>query len=117
MEVDCVAHGVRLGRLLEIEMRDLPERMDAGIGASGALYRDPFAGEGEYCLLDRLLHGRAVRLALPADEGAAVVFDDDLPTRHGRTVPAGRSRPRRNAAASIAQIRTAAGGEKRGQAG
>ena len=40
-------------------------------------------------ILQRLLHRRAVLLALPADEPAAVIFDRQLEAGHGRTAPAG----------------------------
>ena len=39
-------------------------------------------GEARDGILDRLLHGEAVRLMLPAGEGRAVVFDDELVARH-----------------------------------
>ena len=76
-------------------MGDLAERVDAGIGAAGALDHDGLAGEGGDRLLDRLLHGAAVLLALPADEGAAVIFDGELVAGHaadaGRAARGGRA--------------------------
>ena len=81
-------------------MGDLAQRMDAGVGAPGALDHDGFAGEGGDRLLDRLLDGAAVLLPLPADEGAAVIFDGELVARHRQPRrPSGARRPRRNSAA------------------
>ena len=82
MGVERVAHGIGRPVAGEIDMGDLAERMDAGIGAPGALDRDRLAGEGGDRLLDRLLHRAAVLLALPADIGAAVIFDGQLVARH-----------------------------------
>ncbi len=83
MVVESVAH--RVGRRLpvEVEMGDLAERVDAGVGAPGAEHRRRLAREVPDRLLDRLLDRGAVLLALPADEGAAVVFEDEPVARHG----------------------------------
>ena len=57
-------------------MRHLPQRVHAGVGPPGAphhrrrLGRDPRQRR-----LQRALHARMRRLALPAGEGASVVFD------------------------------------------
>ncbi len=59
------------------------------MGAAGGMRIPPLAAEGEDCILQRLLHRRAVLLALPADEPAAVIFEGELEAGHGRTVPAG----------------------------
>ena len=49
-------------------------------------------------LLERLLHREPVRLALPADEAGAVIFDRQLEAASSRrTVPGGKRKPRRNA--------------------
>ena len=60
----------------------LAERMNAGIGAAGALWEDGFAGDladgfGE-CALD----GRKAGLNLPTVEVGAVVTESELPVRH-----------------------------------
>ena len=85
MRVQSVADGVGLDRLGEIEMRDLPERMHAGIGAARALDRHALAGQ----LLDRdfdlALHGHGVGLELPAGKRRAVIFDQDFGARHDST--------------------------------
>ena len=63
-------------------MRDLPQRMDAGIRAPGSVDRDLLARK----LLDGLgngaLHRRALGLDLPADEARAVVFERDSVASH-----------------------------------
>src|SRR3546814_3457550 len=49
-------------------------------------------------VLDRLLDAWPVRLALPAHEGRAVIFDGEREPRHKR-VPAGIGKPRSNSSA------------------
>ena len=63
-------------------MRDLAGGMDAGIGAPGG--GDAGRGRIERAQggLDRLLHRRLPRLALPAGEAAAMVFDLQRISRH-----------------------------------
>ena len=84
MEIEGIADGVRLGVALQVEMGDLAQCMDARIGAPGAEKRYLLAREFPDRVFKRLLHAEAVILALPADEVAAMEFDDDLVTRHGR---------------------------------
>ena len=64
-------------------MGDLTERMHAGVGPPRPARDCVLAGEG----LDRLgeapLHRGAVLLHLPADEGRAVIFEDELVAGHG----------------------------------
>ena len=60
--------------------------MNTGIGTSsgedaGVLAAEPLDG-----LFDHLLHAKAVILALPADEGAAVVFEGKAIAGHGATM-------------------------------
>ena len=86
-------------------MGDLAEGMDAGIGAAGALDRDRLAREGGDRLLDRLLHRAAVLLPLPADKGAAVIFDGQLVARHLRRA---RSERRVQAAQELGRLDRAA---------
>ena len=66
----------------EIDMRDLPGRMDAGVGPPGAVRERPLAGHGEDRPFQRLLHRDAVRLPLPADERRAVIFEREFEARH-----------------------------------
>ena len=66
-------------RRRRVEVRDLPERVHAGVGAAGAAddRRDAAVHLGER-VLDGRLHRRAVGLPLPADEVGAVVLDGQL---------------------------------------
>ena len=82
MGIDRIAHRVRLPILVEIDMRDLAQRMDAGIGPAGALHEHDLAAELRHRAFERALHGRAVLLDLPADERPAVIFDGELVARH-----------------------------------
>ena len=68
---------------IEIEMRHLGEGVDAGIGAPGAMDGRFPAGEFGDGLGNGARNAWAVGLDLPADEGGAVVFDDDAVARHG----------------------------------
>ena len=45
MRVERVADGVGLALARQIEMRDLAERVHAGVGAAGALHHDLLAAE------------------------------------------------------------------------
>ena len=58
----------------EIAMGYLPERVDAGIGATGRRHGRSLAGKGSEGALQRTLYGRSAPLALPALEGTAVIF-------------------------------------------
>jgi hypothetical protein len=55
-----------------------------------------FARHGEDGVLQRLLHGDAIVLPLPADKGPAVIFEGQLETRH--TALGGLKDSRRSAA-------------------
>jgi hypothetical protein len=84
MRVRRVPDGVGAPIPGEIEMRHLVGRVDAGIGAPGAMHPHRLAGEALDRLLDRLLHRAAVQLPLPARKGRAVIFDDELVARHAQ---------------------------------
>ena len=84
MGVDGVAHRVGGPVAAEVEMGDLAEGVDAGVGAPGALDHHRLAGEGADRLFEGLLHRRAIGLALPADERAAVILDGQLVAWHRR---------------------------------
>ena len=58
MEIDRVAHVVGVPVLGEIDMRDLAQRMHAGIGAAGAVHGDALAGECRNRRGQRALDGR-----------------------------------------------------------
>ena len=66
----------------KIDMRHLPARVHAGIGAAGALHQGFLAGEGLDRRGEHALHGDAVGLDLPAGKGRAVIFDGELVARH-----------------------------------
>ena len=87
--------GVGLAR--QIEMRDLRQRVDPGIGAAGAVDGDALAAEALDGGFQDFLHRKPVPLALPADQAGAVIFERQLVAGHGRIVPGGMAKPRRNA--------------------
>ena len=72
----------------QIAMRNLTQRMHAGVGATRALYRDALPVEARNRILDRTLHARRIGLVLPAAIGRAVIFDEEFVTWHQfRTEP------------------------------
>ena len=73
--------GWNLG--LQGEAGDLPERMNAGVGAARALGEDGFAGDVEEGAGERSLDCGKPGLHLPSMEGGAVVGEGKLPVRHG----------------------------------
>ena len=82
VRVQAIAQNIAPPILAEIGMRDLAHGMDAGIRASGAAYHDSFAAKGVKRGLDHFLHGKAIALPLPADEGRAVIFQGKFKARH-----------------------------------
>ncbi len=94
--VEPLAEPERLPVALEVDMRDLAQRMDAGVGAPRAVGGRMLAGHGEKGALERLLDRKAVLLPLPADERRAVVFDGELKPRHSgclrAVAPRGKAR-------------------------
>jgi hypothetical protein len=80
-------------RALEVEVRHLRPRMDAGVRAAAGMHAHGFARQLLQRRLQRALHRRLVRLRLPAEEFRPVVGD-------GRAVapPAGRRRLARRGA-------------------
>src|ERR1700744_5065710 len=82
MEVDGIAHIVDAPVLTEIDMCDLTERMDAGIGAPGAGDDDALAGKGLDGIGENPLDGCATVLRLPTDERRAVIFNGEFVTGH-----------------------------------
>ena len=83
MRVDRLAQAPAPPLAFEIDMRDLPHRVNAGVGAAGAVDDEALAGQRRQRLFQRLLHRGAVRLALPTRVIRAVVFDRQLVARHG----------------------------------
>ncbi len=94
---------------LQIEVHDLPEGVHTGVGAPGGVAGHGLAAEAVDRLFEGLLHARPVVLTLPADEGAAVVFQHQLEAGHdsgpdGRTAPAARRAPRKKAVPSTGAL-------------
>src|SRR3546814_15200918 len=79
-------------------MRAHPQRMHPGIGSPGSVDHRFLLGDRARRVLDRLLDAWPVRLALPAHEGRAVIFDGEREPRH-KWVPAGIGKPRSNSPA------------------
>ena len=82
MVIERLADAERVPCAAQVEMHDLPERMDAGIGAAGRLGHHPLAGEALDRLLEHLLHRKLALLPLPAAEGASVIFEGEAVARH-----------------------------------
>ena len=82
MALSGVAYDIGSPLTGKIDVRNLTQRMNTGIGAPGALDHHRLAGERRDRLLHRLLNGEAVLLPLPADERLAVIFDGELVARH-----------------------------------
>ena len=99
---ETVAAAVDL--LQEVEARHLPQRVDPGVGASCGVQRRPLAGNCEYRIFDRALHGGRVLLSLQAGKGPTVEFKREGEPCHPTRVPAGIGLPRRNASRSIAGL-------------
>ena len=93
--VDGLAEQIATPDTRQLRMGDLRRGVDARIGASGPLDLDRATGDGAERGLDDLLNGETVRLALPADEGGAVVFESELVARHQSRVPAAMRVPKR----------------------
>src|SRR5690606_1511626 len=105
MGVDGVAQRVGSDGTFEIDMRDLTQRMDAGIGAAGGMNLQRGAAKTFDAGFDDMLHGEAVRLRLPADERRAVIFDGELVARHqARLSPGLSGKPRRNSRAPTGDL-------------
>lgn len=75
--------AVQRYRSLGMKQRDLPARVHARIGSRCTTDADLVLDECGEHFFEMLLHGRAIRLALPAVEAGAVVFDDQTNVPHG----------------------------------
>ena len=92
MEIQRLGQAERIPVLAQIGMGDLRGGMNPGIGASRGRDRMCPGFEPRQRGLDRALHGRLVRLALPASERSPVIFDLERISRHqGRIARSGRS--------------------------
>ena len=99
--IEPLAEPERLPVALEIDMRDLAQRMHASVGAPRAMRDRTLAVMASDRALQRLLDRKAVPLPLPADERRAVIFERELKARH-----AALWRRSRRGAAAIASSRT-----------
>ena len=71
----------------EVEMGDLTECVDPGVGPAGGNDRHGLAGAGQDGGLDGGLDGGGVALALPALERPAVIFEQQAVARIGSAEP------------------------------
>src|ERR1017187_6615718 len=63
--------------------RNLAKRVDAGVGATGALGKDALACSAMDCIREQPLDGRQAGLDLPSMVGCPVIGEDELPLLHG----------------------------------
>ena len=61
-----------------IEVSDLAEGVDAGVGASGTAETDRFFGDFLEGFFNEFLDGDAIGLNLPTGEGSAVISDSEF---------------------------------------
>src|SRR5258708_3135487 len=105
MRVQAVAKAARHEMLRNIAMRDLPQRMHAGVGASRAVDANLLAADRLDPGFQRALHRSAVVLDLPAAERAAVILDDEFVAGHQLNRIGGLSGvPRKNSVAFIGAL-------------
>ena len=90
--VEALAKPERIPIALEVDMRDLAQRVHARIGAPGAMGGRALRGHRDKRALQRLLDRKAVLLPLPADEGRAVIFEGELEAQHRGCLRAGSAR-------------------------
>ena len=76
MRIQAVAKPARHKMLCNIAMRDLPQRMHAGVGAARAMDANLLAADRLDRGFQRALHRGAIVLDLPAAERRAVIFDE-----------------------------------------
>ena len=99
--VEPLAQAERRPVALKVDMRDLAQRVDAGVRPPRAVGGRVFARHGEEGALERLLDREAVLLPLPADERRAVIFEDQLKARHSASLRAGAARGKVRRALSL----------------
>ena len=84
MRIDRVAQPIDSPVARKIDMRNLPQRMHAGVGAARAMDDGAHAAiDGGHGLFEALLHRNAIRLPLPADVRRTVIFDRQREAGHG----------------------------------
>lgn len=59
-----------------VEMRDLPPRVDAGVGSPSTVHNDGFVGNLAKGRFEGRLDGFLARLPLPSRKRCAVILDD-----------------------------------------
>src|SRR5712672_28813 len=82
MRVQAVAKTARRKMLFDVAMRDLRQRMHAGVGAARAVNANMLAADRLDRVFHRTLHRGAIVLDLPAAERRAVIFDNEFVTGH-----------------------------------
>src|SRR5450631_1280874 len=82
MRIEAVAKPARHKMFCDVAMRDLPERMHAGVGAAGAIDANLLAADRLARILQRALHRSAIVLDLPAAVRPAVIFDSEFVAGH-----------------------------------
>src|SRR3546814_7246636 len=101
MGIEGVAQLVGRPVSRQVDMSDLSEGMDAGIGPARSLDGNGLGPQREDRTLQRLLHEMAILLPLPADIGVAALFDGYAVTLHQPSLlPTGSGMPRLNSATS-----------------
>ena len=105
MRVQAVAKPARHEMPGNVAMRDLRQRMHAGVGAAGAINANLLAADRLDRVLQRALHRSAIVLDLPAAERRAVIFDDQFVAGHQVNRAGGFSGvPRKNSSAFIGAL-------------
>jgi len=104
--IDRIAHGVARPGAGEVHVRDLAKRMNARVGAPGALRNGLITAKPLNGMSQRGLDGRTVGLDLPADERCSVVFNVEAVAGHRIQIAALAARA--NSAVTAAPFRHAA---------
>jgi hypothetical protein len=68
-------------------MRDLLQRVDTRVGATGAAHRDGLAGDEPDGCRERAFDAAPQRLDLPTDEVGPVVLESQCDSRHAACAP------------------------------
>src|ERR1035437_6637782 len=92
MRIQAVALPARHKMSGNVAMRDLAQRMHAGVGAACAMNANVLAADRLDRGFQRALHRGAIVLDLPAAERRAVIFDCQLVAGHQLSRAGGRRR-------------------------
>src|SRR6202171_6263491 len=82
MRIEAVAQAARHKMFRNIAMRDLRQRMHAGVGAARAMHANMLAADRLDRGFQRALYRGAIVLDLPAAERRAIIFDDEFVAGH-----------------------------------